>query len=128
MGSEGDSVPARTRGERFRVIAPWLVCLGIFGSGAVVFDGLERAIAVGAFSASWVAALLAVSQVRGAVVSMRRWMGNREDRKSTRLNSSHTVISYAVFCLKKKNGRRLNIATTDGRASRPLDAQRDHQR
>src|SRR5260221_1614071 len=27
----------------------------------------------------------------------------REDRKSTRLNSSHTVISYAVFCLKKKN-------------------------
>src|SRR5438034_8138304 len=27
------------------------------------------------------------------------------DRKSTRLNSSHTVISYAVFCLKKKNVR-----------------------
>src|SRR5438132_8444401 len=26
----------------------------------------------------------------------------RGDRKSTRLNSSHTVISYAVFCLKKK--------------------------
>src|SRR5438034_8727246 len=26
----------------------------------------------------------------------------RVDRKSTRLNSSHTVISYAVFCLKKK--------------------------
>src|SRR5260221_7182073 len=28
-----------------------------------------------------------------------------EDRKSTRLNSSHTVISYAVFCLKKKKKR-----------------------
>src|SRR5256885_12162175 len=28
-----------------------------------------------------------------------------EDRKSTRLNSSHLVISYAVFCLKKKNSR-----------------------
>src|SRR2546430_10089400 len=27
---------------------------------------------------------------------------NREDRKSTRLNSSHSQISYAVFCLKKK--------------------------
>src|SRR5258708_29997020 len=26
------------------------------------------------------------------------------DRKSTRLNSSHQIISYAVFCLKKKNG------------------------
>src|SRR5260221_6855932 len=29
--------------------------------------------------------------------------GDELDRKSTRLNSSHTVISYAVFCLKKKN-------------------------
>src|SRR6266496_1312050 len=28
------------------------------------------------------------------------------DRKSTRLNSSHVEISYAVFCLKKKNGQR----------------------
>src|SRR5437588_7281409 len=36
------------------------------------------------------------------------------DRKSTRLNSSHTVISYAVFCLKKKRrlraGRRQILA------------------
>src|SRR5438034_9254207 len=31
------------------------------------------------------------------------WM---TDRKSTRLNSSHTVISYAVFCLKKKKKRK----------------------
>src|SRR5256885_11273416 len=30
-------------------------------------------------------------------------MGKSADRKSTRLNSSHLVISYAVFCLKKKN-------------------------
>src|SRR5437588_10776705 len=29
------------------------------------------------------------------------------DRKSTRLNSSHTVISYAVFCLKKKKNNEL---------------------
>src|ERR1039457_3799916 len=28
------------------------------------------------------------------------------DRKSTRLNSSHLVISYAVFCLKKKNNKK----------------------
>src|SRR5260221_5855627 len=32
-----------------------------------------------------------------------RFSGSVSDRKSTRLNSSHTVISYAVFCLKKKN-------------------------
>src|SRR5438034_3886388 len=36
----------------------------------------------------------------GATPSPR---SDRRDRKSTRLNSSHTVISYAVFCLKKKN-------------------------
>src|SRR3954462_11130194 len=29
----------------------------------------------------------------------------RSDRKSTRLNSSHTIISYAVFCLKKKKDK-----------------------
>src|SRR3989442_11468910 len=33
-----------------------------------------------------------------------------EDRKSTRLNSSHVRISYAVFCLKKKNKDRLQRA------------------
>src|SRR5258708_36760255 len=40
--------------------------------------------------------------------------GETEDRKSTRLNSSHQIISYAVFCLKKKK-----IITT-------LDTQRDY--
>src|SRR5438034_4569506 len=32
-------------------------------------------------------------------------VGIDQDRKSTRLNSSHTVISYAVFCLKKKKNK-----------------------
>src|SRR2546427_9256553 len=42
------------------------------------------------------------------------------DRKSTRLNSSHSQISYAVFCLKKKNyrPRRLYRAYTRRRANR----------
>src|SRR5258708_25729290 len=31
------------------------------------------------------------------------------DRKSTRLNSSHQIISYAVFCLKKKTDIRMNL-------------------
>src|SRR5438552_7434635 len=36
-----------------------------------------------------------------------RWPdGGRPDRKSTRLNSSHQIISYAVFCLKKKNKKK----------------------
>src|SRR5256885_9589428 len=37
---------------------------------------------------------------------------NKTDRKSTRLNSSHLVISYAVFCLKKKNTAQSIIITT----------------
>src|SRR2546427_7388558 len=32
-----------------------------------------------------------------------KWLAFVTDRKSTRLNSSHSQISYAVFCLKKKN-------------------------
>src|SRR5438132_5736084 len=39
--------------------------------------------------------------IRPALLSRQGKEGT--DRKSTRLNSSHTVISYAVFCLKKKN-------------------------
>src|SRR2546427_5630211 len=34
-----------------------------------------------------------------------------EDRKSTRLNSSHSQISYAVFCLKKKKKKKRNKST-----------------
>src|SRR5947208_5794887 len=34
-----------------------------------------------------------------------RLRGRERDRKSTRLNSSHQIISYAVFCLKKKKNR-----------------------
>src|SRR5256885_10711906 len=36
----------------------------------------------------------------------------RIDRKSTRLNSSHLVISYAVFCLKKKNIQNRDATTS----------------
>src|SRR5438034_2311640 len=39
---------------------------------------------------------------RGRVRRLQSSLQLRPDRKSTRLNSSHTVISYAVFCLKKK--------------------------
>src|SRR5438034_5777073 len=48
------------------------------------------------------------------------WYGHRAamsapDRKSTRLNSSHTVISYAVFCLKKKKKETTEITTVTQR-------------
>src|SRR5690625_3145982 len=40
--------------------------------------------------------------VARSVVMTRQGMADEQDRKSTRLNSSHVAISYAVFCLKKK--------------------------
>src|SRR2546430_11602698 len=54
--------------------------------------------------------LVARAQVQQALrdrdVRVQR-LGAGGDRKSTRLNSSHSQISYAVFCLKKKNTRQL---------------------
>src|SRR3954467_2077505 len=44
------------------------------------------------------------------------------DRKSTRLNSSHTIISYAVFCLKKKNNNRNTPCGATHTAERALTA------
>src|SRR5438067_10236960 len=40
-----------------------------------------------------------------------RALGGAEDRKSTRLNSSHVSISYAVFCLKKKKKNERKMKT-----------------
>src|SRR2546429_6693716 len=44
-----------------------------------------------------------IPQPRGRPSEAALPRGRRRDRKSTRLNSSHGYISYAVFCLKKKN-------------------------
>src|SRR5689334_24172291 len=44
---------------------------------------------------------------------------NEKDRKSTRLNSSHSSISYAVFCLKKKSAPRTRFKHSQIRVHRP---------
>src|SRR5437879_7581459 len=44
----------------------------------------------------------AIARSLRRIVSFERAMARKRDRKSTRLNSSHRCISYAVFCLKKK--------------------------
>src|SRR5689334_24828388 len=56
----------------------------------------------------WVPLRLQVSIASSAssVCKSSMWTRDIEDRKNTRLNSSHSSISYAVFCLKKKNNRR----------------------
>src|SRR5256885_7370368 len=48
------------------------------------------------------AQLVGLVRTRAAVQQRRQRRACPADRKSTRLNSSHLVISYAVFCLKKK--------------------------
>src|SRR6266487_6157869 len=47
----------------------------------------------------------------------RRSAPRRQDRKSTRLNSSHPSISYAVFCLKKKKNEQNGITLGDTRTT-----------
>src|SRR5438552_11936867 len=49
-------------------------------------------------------------ELRGASSDVQHQ--RHEDRKSTRLNSSHQIISYAVFCLKKKKTKTLIKYTT----------------
>src|SRR2546427_2175932 len=55
--------------------------------------------------------------------SCRSWRRGRTsqpgtDRKSTRLNSSHSQISYAVFCLKKKKKKRHDLLLTNHKEER----------
>src|SRR2546422_1750966 len=52
--------------------------------------------------------------VSAATVTESNGSGTVRDRKSTRLNSSHGYISYAVFCLKKKRQKRRTTACVCG--------------
>src|SRR5215510_15169987 len=73
-------LPGRERLERHLVVS----------DGIVIGIDASRPVARGHHVACALELLLAPAEVMG------------EDRKSTRLNSSHVAISYAVFCLKKK--------------------------
>ena len=83
MGNEVESLPRRTIPQRMAGLAPWLATLAASSAGAMAFDGTERALAVGAFVASSMGALVAITQVRHAMSSMRAWMGSRESDLST---------------------------------------------
>src|SRR5207249_6627992 len=101
--------------EALRLGAPlmWLTLAGTVLSGALDrFDGLPRGLDTAVFSACvsigivWTVLRLVPVAVRGtneATEVAATALGDfLQDRKSTRLNSSHVSISYAVFCLKKK--------------------------
>src|SRR2546426_5380584 len=70
----------------------------------VIAEEMGRANAPVPFSSTVYLAAEAL-MIAGSDAQKQKWLPNiasGEDRKSTRLNSSHLVISYAVFCLKKK--------------------------
>src|SRR2546427_9090587 len=74
---------------------------GVFLAGTQHDDGLDRLAAVGVARGDHAGFL------DGGVAEHQRFdLGRPEDRKSTRLNSSHSQISYAVFCLKKKKQKK----------------------
>src|SRR2546426_6895113 len=106
---------------RARIVILGLVAV-LLGGGAVtaVTIGMQRGTAV---AATVNGEVIYVNELNGQVDTLAKQYGldvgtadgarqraeiSRvvlEDRKSTRLNSSHLVISYAVFCLKKKKKR-----------------------
>src|SRR5258708_17181305 len=59
-------------------------------------------------------------ELAGAVIRVSRKLIETRDRKSTRLNSSHQIISYAVFCLKKKKLHLLYILANQKSISKHL--------
>src|SRR5207253_7093708 len=88
LSSEGGSLRMR-----FLHTALILVLVSSFGFAAF------------GFAADAAPALLAAGRVDDAISTLQQEISaspNDADRKSTRLNSSHVAISYAVFCLKKK--------------------------
>src|SRR3712207_7765445 len=72
----------------FRSAMDWLITLGVIIIAAAAIFVIVMGIAV--------------HDLRGHLRRGISDASNRQDRKSTRLNSSHANISYAVFCLKKK--------------------------
>src|SRR5947208_11047651 len=72
----------------------------IFFQVAIDIHGYSFALAAGSHAASFAGA----------------WA---TDRKSTRLNSSHQIISYAVFCLKKKKKQNYNVDNTQRHVPSP---------
>src|SRR5256885_12237075 len=61
-------------------------------------------------------ARITIFSARPGVVIGKKGEDIEKDRKSTRLNSSHLVISYAVFCLKKQNVKRRSCLLGPARA------------
>src|SRR5256885_6681569 len=75
------------------------------------------------------AGLSAATSIRPSATRRVVLTGSKsQDRKSTRLNSSHLVISYAVFCLKKKKKKQIAAHTVQRDVPRPTSPAHDDSR
>src|SRR5690625_544989 len=83
-----------TYGARNILVPPLALLIIMFCSGVIVLLSMTIGNVLSAFISPQLA-----STFGGAILVA---LGIFSDRKSTRLNSSHVAISYAVFCLKKK--------------------------
>src|SRR3712207_6847004 len=84
-----------------------LPCTALFRSALKALSRREGATLFMTLLAAFQALLHRYTNRDDIVVGAPLANRNRRDRKSTRLNSSHANISYAVFCLKKKNNTHL---------------------
>src|SRR5688572_31215960 len=94
------------RGTTTSTLLPYTTLFRSREAGAVL-EGLELGLGVGGVIGD-VRAGVGLGDAEVGEQERDRLGGHRGspvDRKSTRLNSSHSQISYAVFCLKKKIGR-----------------------
>src|SRR5438034_6007824 len=85
----------------------WFVLLGVLMAGYAILDGFDLGVGIlHLFARTETERRVFMSSIGPIWDGNEVWLvvlgGATLDRKSTRLNSSHTVISYAVFCLKKK--------------------------
>src|SRR5690625_1421884 len=81
------------------VVCGVIGCFIVLRGLALMGDAISHAVLPGVA----ISYMLGINFFYGAVVTgMLTSIGIGLDRKSTRLNSSHVAISYAVFCLKKK--------------------------
>src|SRR6266700_4442073 len=94
-----------TLGAMLGAILPWKLVTGAYVWIALTLSGCSMFLLARRWlpraDAIFAAAVYAANPYHLVIVYWRSAFA--EDRKSTRLNSSHVKISYAVFCLKKKN-------------------------
>src|SRR5437667_8504394 len=83
-----------------------MLCLARLMRCAMVASGTRNAFAISAVVNPPTARSVSAIAEAGVRAGWQHMNSSSRDRKSTRLNSSHITISYAVFCLKKKKKKK----------------------